>query len=61
MITSKSDFYSLNTFLIPDSVTKIKGKVFANGFGNLKSITIPRSVTSVDKDAFNIITEVIYE
>ncbi len=59
--TSKSDFYSLKTFIIPDGVTTIKGSVFEKGFGNLKSITIPKSVTSVDKNAFSSITKVIYE
>jgi hypothetical protein len=59
--TSKDDFYSLKTFIIPDGVTKIKGNVFQTGFGNLKSITIPKSVTSVDKNAFNTATEVRYE
>ena len=59
--TSKSDFYALNTFIIPNGVTKIKGTVFEEGFGNLKSITIPKSVTSIDKKAFNATTEIKYE
>ncbi len=59
--TSKSDFYSLNTFIIPNGVTTIKGNVFEKGFGNLKSITIPKSVTSVGKNAFNHTTDVKYE
>lgn len=59
--TSKSDFYALKNFFIPDGVTTIKGNVFEEGFGNLKSITIPKSVTSIAKKAFNTITEVKYE
>jgi hypothetical protein len=60
-LTGKSDFYALETFIIPKGVTTIQNNVFLEGFGNLKSITIPTSVTKIGADTFNSITEVIYE
>lgn len=60
-ITGKSDFYALESFLIPDGVTKICDRVFENGFGNMKTITIPISVTSIGENALKSIANVIYE
>ena len=60
-LTSKSDFYAIDTFIIPTGVTTIQNNVFSKGFGNLKSITIPASFTTIGDNAFGSISEVIYE
>jgi hypothetical protein len=58
---AKNDIYALETFVIPKGVTTIKPRVFEAGFGNVKSITVPVSVTTIGSDAFKSISEVIYE
>ena len=60
-LTEKDDFYALETFTIPNGVTTIQNNIFYQGFGNVKSITVPRSVTKIGSDAFRSIANVIYE
>jgi len=45
-------FHNLISVILPDTVTEISGKIFFH-CTSLTSVTIPRSLTGIDKDAFN--------
>ena len=60
-LLAKNNYYALETFIIPFGVTEIEPMVFDSGFGNVKSVTVPASVTKIGQDAFKSITEVLYE